>query len=151
MLVTLGGLVIVVASALYIAWPLLKEGSGADPTEQRSEASALAREKDAALEAIREVDFDHRVGKMSDEDHAKLRADLEQRALAALAALDERGQDEPGLRAIAGHASSTGTDGGGGFCPDCGNRFKREARFCMGCGKKLPEPAGARGRRRANS
>lgn len=144
-MVTAIGIVIVAVAALYIAWPLLK-GATDDPVAEISEASSLVKEKNAALEAIRELDFDLRVGKISDEDHAALRADLEKRALAAMTALDESGEGEPSLRAIAGQGDGARERSGGaaGFCPECGSQFKHEARFCISCGNKLPKPGGKR-------
>jgi len=146
--VTLIGLAIVVVASIFVTWPLL-ERSQVEEANEQSETSALHKEKNAALEAIREIDFDHRVGKISDEDHAALRADLETRALEALTALDEAA--EPALRAVAGHATAQSGDDPAGFCSHCGTRFKRETRFCVGCGEKLPRSRNAGGRRRAHS
>jgi len=147
--VTIIGLVIVVVCAIYVALPLLSSAEG-EPITEVFEASALQKEKDAALEAIREIDFDLRVGKLSEEDHAALRADLEKRALSAMSALDKNAAAEPDLRAVRGQGEGSGGDGAAGFCPACGHQFKRSASFCVSCGKKLPS-SGGRGRRRANS
>ncbi len=150
MLITLLGLVLVAASAMYIAWPLLAPSEAEEVAGEHSEAIALEREKEAALAAIAEVDFDHRVGKISDADHAALRADLEARALRALAASDEAAK-EPALRALAGDATAPAARTGGGFCPACGHRFQREARFCTRCGKKFSRSGKSPRRRRARS
>ena len=145
--VTLIGLILVTASAIYVAWPLLS-GSEAEDAAEISEASALEKEKDSALDAIREIDFDLRVGKISEEDHAALRADLEKRALKALAELDE-GAPEPELHAVEGGREGPRSDDAAGFCASCGNQFKKGARFCAGCGKRLPTSARGGARRRA--
>lgn len=150
MVVTIVGLLIVAVSAIYVAWPLLTGSGDADPVAEFSEASALEKEKDSALEAIREIDFDLRVGKISEEDHVGLRADLEKRALAAMTALDSS-TAEPALRAVAGQGEKRNSEAAAGFCPGCGQQFKRDARFCIGCGKKLPKSGGDHSRRRANS
>lgn len=151
MVVTVIGLAIVVIAAIYISWPLLA-GAGTDDTAAPSEASALEREKDAALEAIREIDFDLRVGKISEEDHGALRADLEKRAMRALAALDNGSADKvdpPDLRSIAGKGAGSGRSDAGGFCSSCGRPYKADARFCPGCGTKLPSGGRSRKKRRA--
>lgn len=145
--VTLIGLVIVTASAIYVAWPLLS-GAEVEDRAEISEASALEKEKESALDAIREIDFDLRVGKISEEDHAALRADLEKRALKALAELEE-GATEPGLQAVEGGGEGPKSDHAAGFCPSCGNQFKKGASFCAGCGEKLPKSARGGTRRRA--
>lgn len=151
MVITGIGLFIVVFAAIYIAWPLLTQDVPTRGVDTRSEATALEKQKESALEAIRELDFDRRVGKLSEEDHASLRADLENRALEAMSALDDTREDAPAMHALAGGGSAPVADEGGGFCPSCGNRFKRDARFCVSCGKKFPKSGSGRGRRRANS
>ncbi len=147
MVVTLIGIVVVAVSAIYIAWPLLNGVETADVTTV-SEASDLEKEKESALDAIGEIDFDLRVGKISEEDHAALRADLEKRALKALSELDA-GTDEPPLQAIAGGAGSPKSEDAAGFCPSCGTQFKKNASFCVACGAKLPKAGRGGGRRRA--
>ncbi len=145
------------AAAFYVAWPLLSGASAALEAGVATEdaPSDPEHEKDLALRAIREADFDHRTGKLSDEDYASLRDELEGRALNAMAELDAANA----LHAVPPSTSAAATTGAttsttraaaepGGFCPACGVRFARGARFCPGCGKKLPA-ATSRGRRRA--
>lgn len=155
MLLTIIGLVLVLAAAFFVAWPLL---AVAEPASQPNDAPADAastpeHDKELALRAIREADFDHRVGKLSDEDYAVMRQELEGRALSAMAALDDASAlhsvpsaAQPAPAAVAAQPQKGGEPGG--FCPACGVRFARGARFCPGCGKKLPA-ATPRGRRRA--
>lgn len=157
MITTIVGLVLVLAAAFYVAWPLL---AGAPATREPAVAPEDApgdpeHEKELALRAIREADFDHRTGKLSDEDYASLREELEGRALNAMAEIDAASA----LHAVPSSAAPAPAAGGapataraaaepGGFCPACGVRFARGAHFCPGCGKKLPA-APSRGRRRA--
>ncbi|HMM48854.1 MAG TPA: hypothetical protein PKE32_04505 [Miltoncostaeaceae bacterium] len=75
--------------ALLIAWPLLsaeREGQvGAQEQERRVRAADRARELEERLQqslvAVREIEVDHRVGNLSDEDFAAL--DRAERARAA--------------------------------------------------------------------
>jgi hypothetical protein len=153
-LVTVLGLIIVVLAAGFVAWPLLQPDAPAQIGAKDAVEGSPEREKELALLAIREADFDHRTGKMSDEDYAALRAELEGRALSAMAAIETASALHPvapssSTPAAAPITPSTGRSGEpGGFCPACGIRFVRDARFCSGCGKKLPA-APQRGRRRA--
>lgn len=75
-------LVIILSIALvaFLAWPLLSP-SGPSVPDQASEALAQAEEDLAlSLEAIREIDMDHRARNLSDEDFGVL--DREERARA---------------------------------------------------------------------
>jgi len=134
-LLTVLGLALVAAVAIFTAWPLLR-GAEPEPEVRGGEASArLAHERDAALAAIREIDFDHGTGKLSDEDHAALRAELERRALAAIAALERPAALGPEAAAEAAAE----------FCAHCGHPLAPDARFCTRCGAR--RGAKRRGRR----
>ena len=154
MLTTIIGLILVLGAAFWVAWPLLAGTAVAGAAAPADGERSPAHEKEIALRAIREADFDHRTGKLSDEDYAALREELEGRALSAMAELDAasalhavpQGAPPAAQAGAAQPARATGEPGG--FCPACGVRFARGARFCPGCGKKLPE-ATPRGRRRA--
>jgi hypothetical protein len=47
-------------------------------------------ERDRALAALRELELDHRTGKVSDEDYRALHASLRRQAATALAALETK-------------------------------------------------------------
>jgi len=85
------GLAVVAAVAWAIAAPLLRAAAAssyavpADPERYR-----LERERDLAYAAIKDAQFDFQMGKLSDDDYAATRRRYEERAVAALAALDRR-------------------------------------------------------------
>ena len=81
-LVLLGGL-------LMVFLPLIEERSDEVAAAAEHDFDALRRERDRIVAALREVDMDLMMGKLSEEDHGALRAGLEQRAVAVLRALDE--------------------------------------------------------------
>ena len=60
-----------------------------DELERRT--LALAEERDRALAALKELEFDHRTGKVSDEDYRRLVGPLRLRAAETLRALEPRG------------------------------------------------------------
>ncbi len=138
MLVTVLGLVIVLLAAGFVAWPLLQPDAPASSAVVDVQEGSPERDKEQALIAIREADFDHRTGKLSDEDYATLRTELEGRALNAMAAIESESALHPVIPAApaaspaGGSATAQATRGGGepaGFCPACGVRFMRDARF----------------------
>jgi hypothetical protein len=85
------GLALIVVVSLWVASPLFREGLIAGPVEEPGERERWERQKQQALAAIKEVELDHRLGKLSDEDLAAMRARFEAQALEAMAAL-ERGR-----------------------------------------------------------
>jgi hypothetical protein len=146
MLITVIGLVLVVATALAVAWPLLSE-PGAEPMSANAldPRARLGSEKEAALAAIREADFDHETGKLSAEDYATLRAELEERALRALTALDRANDAASAPRdAAPGTAQAAAT-----FCSGCGSPVQGDVGFCPRCGQQLTRARSGKRRRRA--
>jgi hypothetical protein len=80
-----------VAAVLWVARPLLARDTRA--REGGTDAAGLERlrlleERDRALAALKELEFDHRTGKISDSDYGELVQELRRDAARALAALD---------------------------------------------------------------
>ena len=87
------GALLAVACVLLVAVPFLREPGSAD--DRLDEAAAgererivLAEERDRALAALKELEFDHRTGKVSDDDYRAQVGPLRRRAAEALRALD---------------------------------------------------------------
>ena len=82
-----------VALVLYVARPFLREPDATDdsletPGVEELRRLELAEERDRALQALKELEFDHRTGKVSDEDDRTLLGPLRRGAAEALRALD---------------------------------------------------------------
>jgi hypothetical protein len=87
------GACLAVAAVLFAARPFLSEPEAADdrrrePPEAERERVRLIEERDRALAALKELEFDHRTGKVSDEDYRVAVRELRQEAASALARLD---------------------------------------------------------------
>jgi hypothetical protein len=87
------GAVLAVACVVFVALPFLREPDPAD--DRLDEAGALERralelaeDRDRALAALRELEFDHRTGKISDDDYRELVGPLRARVAEALRALE---------------------------------------------------------------
>lgn len=78
------------AAILLVARPLLR--STVERTDQLSDEQrrrlALREERDAALLALRDLEFDHRTGKITDEDYRPMVREHRRRVADALQALD---------------------------------------------------------------
>src|SRR5438270_13933226 len=91
------GVVLAVACVLFVARPFLREPAPAsdrldEPGPQDEIRVALAEERDRALAALKELEFDHRTGKVSDEDYRAQVGHLRRAAAEALKALEPRAQ-----------------------------------------------------------
>jgi cytochrome c-type biogenesis protein CcmH len=108
-----GGALVVTAligvpALVFVLWPLLGRARRgrtllALPPDRRQQ---LEEEKRVALGAIRELEFEHAAGHVSDADFAELRARYEAEAAAVLTELDRLGPTEPAPARVAPSPSS---------------------------------------------
>jgi hypothetical protein len=97
------GAVLAILCVVLVAVPFLREPGTRDdrlvpPDELEQRRLELAEERDRALAALKELEFDHRTGKVSDDDYRELVGPLRRRAAEALRALDLRAGHATGDR-----------------------------------------------------
>jgi hypothetical protein len=91
------GALLALAAVVAVARPFLRDPAPAsDALDERGELEArrleLVEERDRALVALKELEFDQRTGKVSDEDYRRLVGPLRRRAAEALRALEPRAE-----------------------------------------------------------
>jgi cytochrome c-type biogenesis protein CcmI len=87
-----------VVAVAFVARPFLREPAPAsdhldEPGTEERRRLELAEERDRALAALKELEFDHRTGKVSDEDYRAQVGPLRRRAAEALKASERREGD----------------------------------------------------------
>jgi hypothetical protein len=90
------GALLAVACVIFVARPLLRSSRAdalAGPDGEEEDRLRLLEERDRALAALKELEFDHRTGKISDEDYRGLVGPLRRQAGEALRALGR--EEEP--------------------------------------------------------
>ena len=160
--IVFGALVLIGIAALAIAWPLVQERSGLPEYAIGGEAAVvedplveLTARRDSVYQAIRELRFDHQVGKVSEADYKIFDAQLKGQAVTILKEIDglKKAEADPTLDAqieaeIAdlrsnGQAPSSAPAAEAvpvasvNFCPKCGAKVKPGDRFCGTCGIAL--------------
>jgi hypothetical protein len=91
--VALAAIVVVLVALPFIREPASDDDRLDAPTEVDEARLELAEERDRALGALKELEFDHRTGKITDEDYRREVGPLRQAAAAALRALQEEAED----------------------------------------------------------
>jgi hypothetical protein len=88
------GALLAIGCVVMVSRPFLREPALAVDADRLYEPDAaelrrlsLAEERDRALSALKELEFDHRTGKVSDEDYRAAIGPLRQQAAEALRAL----------------------------------------------------------------
>jgi hypothetical protein len=89
--------VLAVLAVLFVARPFLREPApSSDVLDELGEVQRrrleLIEERDRALAALKELEFDHRTGKITDEDYRAVVGPLRRRAAEALQALEPRAE-----------------------------------------------------------
>jgi cytochrome c-type biogenesis protein CcmI len=152
----IAAIMLVAAVALFVAAPLTEgffRRRGA--TLNDLERDHLEHDRGLAVQGLRELEFDHEMGKLDEADYQSLRKKLEARALAAMSAIERtRGQSRGTLR-LAPRRSKPAADSTStailaarrvNFCPQCGVRVGAGHNFCAECGASLAIGAGAASR-----
>jgi hypothetical protein len=143
---------VLVGVAFYLAaLPLIQQARRSAPAEtassEQERLDELLAQRTAAFQAIRELNFDHRLGKITDEDFAAFEAGLKHNAAESLRALDRWETDadaeldawidrEVRLRKAA-LASAPLVELDGRACRQCGRPAATGDKFCGSCGAAL--------------
>lgn len=127
---------------LVIALPLFdRKRPAVKPLSRRD---ALQQERQDIVRTIRELDFDHRTGKISDDDYKRVREEHVQRGatvLRELSALNEIDVDAE-IEAKVAALRQSPDDATVLQCPKCHAAVSVSDRFCPQCGHALaPTPS----------
>src|SRR5215469_5653702 len=96
----------------------------------------LDERKAAIYENLRDLQFEYRVGKLSDSDYQQTKLGL-QKELATVIAQIEQMETQPVATAAAAPVSLPPKPRPGFACPSCGARFAKPMKFCGECGKAM--------------
>ena len=97
----------------------------------------LEGRKAAIYENLRDLQFEYRVGKLSDEDYQRTKKDMQAELAVVLAEMD-RGKQMSGTPVVTAPKAKADT---GKVCPHCGAKFEKALKFCGECGKAMAPSA----------
>jgi len=107
--------------------------------EPESPFAHLDERKAAIYENLRDLQFEYRLGKLSDEDYQTTKKDLQKELAQVLAEVDRLRGQGPGAggqgNGVKVEKASAPLAPGGFVCDACGARFEKELKFCGECGK----------------
>jgi len=148
--VLMGAVVLVGLAVLRMVRPLVSADEDRTVVIGRRTRAALEREKMLALRAIKELEFDRAMGKLSDEDWTEMSTRLRARAARLMRQLDagegyrsqierelekrlsDAGAKDPGGRSVVAPAAVSER-----VCASCSTVNDTDARFCKNCGNQL--------------
>jgi double zinc ribbon protein len=128
------GALLAVGTLAVVLYPIFYGVSPA-PT---SAPSPRQSEREAAVAALREIEFDRATGKLSDDDYAELKSRYTGEAVLAMRreavpveAAGKPPTDDELEAAVLAYRRQSHT------CPTCGPRPEADAAFCSNCGRYL--------------
>ena len=98
----------------------------------------LDERKAAIYENLRDLQFEYRVGKLSDEDYQQTKQDLQKELAGVLAEIDKLKQTLAGQApAPPAPKPAAKKQAQRSICPSCGAEFPTPLKFCGECGKPM--------------
>lgn len=163
-LVLVGSVALLIVAVVAVGWPLWRERRQPEAAGETLIADAaadplaeLVDRRDSIYKALKELEFDYQVGKVSDADYQAFNTQLKSQAVAVLkeidalqaiavdpaldaqieaeiAALRRNGRPQARLEPAAAPAAQAAA---AAFCPQCGRQARPGDRFCSRCGAPL--------------
>jgi hypothetical protein len=99
-----------------------------------SPTAHLEERKAQIYENLRDLQFEFRLGKLSDADYQKTKLDLQRELAKVLAEIDAV---QPGAPAKPAKAPAAKVRPDGKTCPHCNAKFDQPMKFCGECGKAM--------------
>ena len=126
--------VLVAVGALLFT--LLVRAKDVPEPEAPSPTAHLEQRKAQIYENLRDLQFEYRVGKLSDEDYQKTKLGLQTELAGVLAEID---RVQPAAAAVPAPPPppQPRAPESARLCPHCGAKFPRAMKFCGECGKAM--------------
>jgi hypothetical protein len=118
-----------------LVFTLLVRSKDVPAPEPVSPTQHLDERKAQIYDNLRDLQFEYRLGKLSDEDYQKTKVGLQAELAKVLAEIDAiKAQQPPAKAALkpVRKPEATGTT-----CPHCSATFDRPLKFCGECGKAM--------------
>lgn len=128
--------ILIVLAALFFTLYVRREDI--PEPEPVSPVQHLEERKQAIYDNLRDLQFEYRLGKLSDEDYSRTKQAL-QRELAGVLAEMEETVKQLGLKPVAVPSApkAAAPAGSNTVCPHCGAAFPQRLKFCGECGRAI--------------
>ena len=134
-------IVIVAVVFIFVFRPFMtKRGLVGQANAGSGRGSQLLEDRETLYEAIRELDFDFRMGKVEEDDYRATRTRYENRAVELMRAIEETAGPTLAIEDRIEQEIAALREIDTGSCTGCGAAAPAGAHFCPQCGKDLVEP-----------
>lgn len=144
-MIFLAGTTLTVLAAIYVLMPLFKEPKGNLEVEllAETELDRLLNRKAVVYSNLKDLEFEHKMGRLGESDFRRLEAGFKAEAAEILHKLDQLGIEkdlDQGIeQAIAARKAKlvSGREQRARVCPACGAEVIPGKQFCADCGFRL--------------
>jgi hypothetical protein len=131
---------LVILITVYVGWPYrsnIKESGlkNMNGLADRGVLKELRESRDALLNAIKDIEFDYEIGKLSEEDFNEMKSKYRWKTIELMKSIDRlEGED--------GHNNDNHPSQSiGEVCPVCATAKDAYDRFCRNCGNQFQTPS----------
>src|ERR1700688_4016999 len=122
-------LAVVILLAATLFYTLFVRAKDIPPPDPVSPTQHLDERKAAIYENLRDLQFEYRVGKLSDADYQQTKVGLQKELAGVLSAIEKVTSSQKPAPAPVSKPSNV--------CPHCGAQFAKTMKFCGECGKTM--------------
>jgi hypothetical protein len=128
-------IVVVAATVFFTLFVRLKD---IPPPEPVSPTRHLEERKAAIYENLRDLQFEYRVGKLSDADYQQTKVGLQKELAGVIGEIERVSAGKPAAKEIvAAKPAKAPVSPATTTCPHCGAKFQKPMKFCGECGKAM--------------
>ncbi len=131
----------IIAAALLtigaIVFTLLVRSKDVPAPEPESPTAHLEARRARIYEGLRDLQFEYRVGKLSDEDYQRTKLELQAQLAKVMAEIEALQGKPEAPKPKPAPASAPAKAPGATECPHCGAKFPQPLKFCGECGKPM--------------
>lgn len=125
--------VVILVIAVTLFFTLTIRTKDLPPPDPVSPTQHLEDRKAQIYENLRDLQFEYRVGKLSDEDYQQTKLGLQKELAAVLAEIEKASAAQVSAAPVQAASSKAPAN----VCPYCGAKFANPMKFCGECGKAM--------------
>jgi hypothetical protein len=131
--------VVVLVVAVTLFFTLTVRAKDLPPPDPVSPTQYLEDRKAQIYENLRDLQFEYRVGKLSDEDYQQTKVGLQQELAGVLGEIEKAMSQVPAGQAMAAAVPEKPkpVKAPSNVCPHCNAQFPNPMKFCGECGKAM--------------
>jgi hypothetical protein len=139
------GICLAILTAIFVGYPFFQKQQRKVSFALNHRAQELEARKAEIYAAIRDIDFDYRMGKLSQDDYETLRDQYKAEAISMMKQIDQMKPGQP--RSATARSDGKGVrsskqeavpiEPAARFCHQCGEPVVSKDQFCSACGEKL--------------